>query len=273
MESAPRVDCAGRRRSPATVPGYHRGRPPRNQGLRHPPDPPTVEEIIAVMRAAGDDPDGIRLRGGSSCCGALGCGSAKPWSWARAIWTGPGGAIQVRHGKGGRHHEVGMDRWAWEQLDPGSTCVRGCRSARCSACCAARLADGRAQPLGFVSSCAMPRAQPGCVAGLRPISSGKLTLSRCRARACRSSSYSGNSGMPTSGCTSVYLRGIDNTEIVHAVHDRPAPVIPQPTAFDFRAKPNQSGPRRLARPTASARPGRSKAVVTHGPETPAHVFR
>jgi integrase len=24
------------------------------------------------------------------------------------------GAIQVRHGKGGRRREVGMDRWAWE---------------------------------------------------------------------------------------------------------------------------------------------------------------
>jgi site-specific recombinase XerD len=26
--------------------------------------------------------------------------------------------------------------------------------------------------------------------------------------------------------TSVYLRGIDNTEIVHAIHERPAPMIP-----------------------------------------------
>ena len=26
--------------------------------------------------------------------------------------------------------------------------------------------------------------------------------------------------------TSVYLRGIDNTEIVHTVHERPAPTIP-----------------------------------------------
>jgi hypothetical protein len=26
--------------------------------------------------------------------------------------------------------------------------------------------------------------------------------------------------------TSVYLRGIDNTEIVDAVHERPAPMIP-----------------------------------------------
>jgi hypothetical protein len=63
MESTPLVDCAGRPRSPATLPGYHRGRPPRNKGLRYPPDPPTVEEIIAVMRAGGDEPDAVRLRG------------------------------------------------------------------------------------------------------------------------------------------------------------------------------------------------------------------
>jgi hypothetical protein len=30
------VDCIGRRRSPATLPGYHVGRPPRNKGLRYP---------------------------------------------------------------------------------------------------------------------------------------------------------------------------------------------------------------------------------------------
>ncbi len=28
------------------------------------------------------------------------------------------------------------------------------------------------------------------------------------------------------GITSAYLRGIDNTEIIHAVHERPAPMIP-----------------------------------------------
>jgi integrase/recombinase XerD len=26
--------------------------------------------------------------------------------------------------------------------------------------------------------------------------------------------------------TSVYMRGIDNTEIVHTVHERPAPMVP-----------------------------------------------
>lgn len=62
MDSVP-LDRAGRRRSPATTSTFHQGVSPGNKGLRYPPDPPTVEEIIAVMRAAGDRPDGLRLRG------------------------------------------------------------------------------------------------------------------------------------------------------------------------------------------------------------------
>jgi hypothetical protein len=58
------LDCAGRLRSPATTSSFHRGRPPRNKGRRYPADPPTVAEIIAVMRATGERPDG-------SACGEL----------------------------------------------------------------------------------------------------------------------------------------------------------------------------------------------------------
>jgi integrase len=61
MES-PTLDAAGHRRSPATMPGYHRGRPPRNKGEQYPADPPTIEEIVAVMRIVGDRPEGHRLR-------------------------------------------------------------------------------------------------------------------------------------------------------------------------------------------------------------------
>jgi hypothetical protein len=57
------LDRAGRRRSPATMPGFHTGRPPRNKGLRYPADPPKVEEIVAVMRTAGDGAHARRLRG------------------------------------------------------------------------------------------------------------------------------------------------------------------------------------------------------------------
>src|SRR5260370_25675845 len=63
MESISLLDCAGRRRSPATLASFHHGRAPRNKGLRYPPDPPSVEEIVAVMHATGGDADGIRLRG------------------------------------------------------------------------------------------------------------------------------------------------------------------------------------------------------------------
>jgi hypothetical protein len=49
MESTPLVDCAGRRRSPATLRGYHQGRPPRNKGLRYPliPSVPVNAELLA----------------------------------------------------------------------------------------------------------------------------------------------------------------------------------------------------------------------------------
>jgi hypothetical protein len=40
------VDAAGRPRSPATLPGFHAGRSPRNKGQRYPADPPIVAEIV-----------------------------------------------------------------------------------------------------------------------------------------------------------------------------------------------------------------------------------
>jgi hypothetical protein len=199
MESAPVVDCAGRRRSPATLPGYHRGRPPRNKGLRYPPDPPTVEEIIAVMRAAGDEPDAVRLRGVIVVLWRAGLRSAKRLRWPRAIWTGSGARFRSDAGRAAGAVRSGWTVGHGSSSSPGSTCVLVCRSARCSACCVVRLAGGRAQRPGSVSSCATRRSPLGCVGGLRPISSGMLTLSRCRARACRSWSFSGSSGMPTSG--------------------------------------------------------------------------
>jgi hypothetical protein len=43
-------------------PGHRRGQAPRNKGMRYPADPPSVEEIVLVMRHAGDRPHGLRLR-------------------------------------------------------------------------------------------------------------------------------------------------------------------------------------------------------------------
>src|SRR3954454_4799217 len=62
MSTSLLLDAAGRPRSPAAMPGYHRGRVPRNKGRRYPADPPTVEEIVAIMRYAGDTAYGLRTR-------------------------------------------------------------------------------------------------------------------------------------------------------------------------------------------------------------------
>jgi hypothetical protein len=44
MSASAPLDSLGRRRSPAAMPGYLAGRPPRSKG-RYPPDPPRTEEM------------------------------------------------------------------------------------------------------------------------------------------------------------------------------------------------------------------------------------
>src|ERR671918_2280377 len=108
----------GRRRSPATMPGFHAGRPPRNKGLRYPADPPNVAEIVAVMRAAGDDAHGRRLRGLIVILWRAGLRIQEALALAEADLDHRRGALLVRRGTGGRRREVGMDAWGWEELQP-----------------------------------------------------------------------------------------------------------------------------------------------------------
>ncbi|MGO9976286.1 MAG: tyrosine-type recombinase/integrase [Solirubrobacteraceae bacterium] len=112
------LDCAGRRRSPATLASFHEGRPPRNKGVRYPADPPTVAEIIAVMRAAGADADGVRLRGVIVVLWRAGLRISEALTLSETDLDRARGSVLVRRGKGGRRREVGMDPWGWEQLDP-----------------------------------------------------------------------------------------------------------------------------------------------------------
>jgi integrase len=112
------LDAAGRRRSPATMPGFHAGRPPRNKGHRYPADPPTVAEIVAVMRAAGDGRHGRRLRGLIVVLWRAGLRIHEALALNESDLDHRRGALLVRRGKGGRRREVGMDEWAWEHLQP-----------------------------------------------------------------------------------------------------------------------------------------------------------
>ncbi len=112
------LDSAGRRRSPATMPGYHAGRSPRNKGMLCPADPPTVEEIVAVMRHAGEDRHGWRARAMIVVLWRGGLRVQEALALAERDLAPPRGSVLVRKGKGGRRREIGMDDWGWEQLRP-----------------------------------------------------------------------------------------------------------------------------------------------------------
>jgi integrase len=112
------LDAAGRRHSPATLPAFHAGRPPRNKGMRYPADPPTIEEIVTVMRRAGDGIHGRRLRGLIVVLWRAGLRIHEALALAEAELDRRRGSLLVRRGKGGRRREVGMDDWAWGQLAP-----------------------------------------------------------------------------------------------------------------------------------------------------------
>jgi site-specific recombinase XerC len=118
MTVSPLLDAAGRRRSPATMPGYHAGRPPRNKGRVYPADPPTVEEIVAVMRAASDDCHGYRLRALIVVLWRGGLRVAEALALGERDLDPERGSLLVRNGKGDRRREIGMDTWGWEQMGP-----------------------------------------------------------------------------------------------------------------------------------------------------------
>ena len=127
------LDLTGHPRSPATMPGYHRGRPPRNKGEHYPADPPTVEEVVAVMRSVSDRADGHRLRALIVVLWRAGLRISEALALQESDLDRALGAVLVRHGKGGKRREVGPDRWAWEQLDPWLAIRRSSQSVRCSA--------------------------------------------------------------------------------------------------------------------------------------------
>jgi site-specific recombinase XerD len=226
MERIALVDAAGRRRSPATMPGYHCGRAPRNKGMRYPADPPCVEETVAVMREAGDGPHGARLRALVVVLWRAGLRIGEALALAERDLDPDRGSILVRRGKGGKRREVGMDEWGWEQLRPwlerrvempvgsvfcvisGPTRGRACSSSVARAQLR-RLAvkagvRRRFAPHQLRHAHAVEMAREGVPLNVIQRQLGHANL----------------------GITSIYLQGIDNAEIIDTVRARRPPVLP-----------------------------------------------
>ena len=100
------------------MPDFHAGKAPANKGQRYAADPPTVDEIIAIMRVARNAPYGNRLSGLIVVLWRAGLRINEALSLTETDLDHRRGSILVRHGKGDRRREVGMDAWAWSAIQP-----------------------------------------------------------------------------------------------------------------------------------------------------------
>ena len=198
----------------------------QHKGRRYPADPPTVEEIIAVMRTAGAGPDGMRVRALIVVLWRAGLRIGEALALAETDLDARRRAVLVRHGKGDKRREVGMDTWAWEHLEPwqqlrirfpvgpffcvihGPTVGRNWEPAsarrQLSRTAAAAGVRRRFAPHQLRHAHAIEMAHERIPL---PIIQRQL-------------------GHAHLGVTSIYLQGIDNAEIIDAVHARRPPVIP-----------------------------------------------
>jgi site-specific recombinase XerD len=219
------LDVAGRRRSPATMPGYHAGRPPRNKGMRCPADPPTIDQIIAVMRHAGEDRHGWRLRALIVVLWRAGLRIQEALTLTELDLDQRRGSLLIRNGKGGRRREVGMDDWGWEQLRPWLN-ARAELPAGPLFCIIDGPTRGRPWSGAAVRSEFRRRAvQTGVRRRFAPHQLRHAHALELAREGVPLNIIQRQLGHANLGTTSIYLQGIDPEEIIATVHVRRAPMI------------------------------------------------
>ena len=194
--------------------------------MRYPADPPSVEEIVSVMRHAGASEYGARSRALIVVLWRAGLRISEALALAESDLDPARGSILVRRGKGGRRREIGMDPWGWEQLRPWL-------NARLE------LPVGALFSVIAGSTRGRPWAPAAVRAHLRRLAANAGVRRRFAPHQLRHADAveMAREGIPLNliqrqlghanlGITSVYLQGIDNHEIIDTVYARPAPMLP-----------------------------------------------
>jgi site-specific recombinase XerD len=185
-----------------------------------------VEEIVTVMRVAGERPQGLRTRALVVLLWRAGLRISEALAVAESDLDRERGGVLVRHGKGGKRREVGMDHWAWEQIAPWL-------ETRVSLPVGALVCVINGPTRGRPWSAAAARTTLRYLAVNAGIRRGFAPHQLRHAHAVEMA----REGVPLNviqrqlghanlGITSVYLQGIDNSEIIETVHRRAAPVLP-----------------------------------------------
>jgi len=160
-----------------------------------------VEETIAVMRHAGSGPHAERLRVDR-------------------------GAVVVRHGKGNKRREVGMDAWGWQQLVPWLA-LRREMPVGALLCIINGPNRGRPWTSSAARDCLRKQAaQAGVRRRFAPHQLRHAHAVEMAREGVPLNVIQRQIGHANLGITSVYLQGIDTTEIVATVRARAAPVLP-----------------------------------------------
>ena len=184
-----------------------------------------------MMRETGERPNGVRLRALVVVLWRAGLRISEALALAETDLEHSRGSLLVRHGKGDKRREVGMDEWAWDQLRPwqdlrrelpigplfcvisGATCGRhwAPAAARHELRAAAARAGVRRRfaPHQLRHAHAVELAREGVGLNVIQRQLGHANL----------------------GVTSVYLQGIDSAEVIEAVHSRRPPMIPAAAAL------------------------------------------
>ena len=194
------VDITGRLRSPAATPGRWGGCTPPNKRLRYPADPPTVEEIILVMREAGPGPYADRLRGLIAILWRAGLRINEALALTESDLDPKTGSVLVRAGKGGKRRMVGMDDWGWEHVSRWTEhrIQLPIGPLFCILAGPTRGGRGWSGPPPATSSGGLPRTL-ACGGGSRRTSYGTSTPSKWPTKGSRCRLFRGSSGMRTSG--------------------------------------------------------------------------
>ena len=228
------LDAADHRRSPPPCPAITADAPPRNKGEHYPADPPTIEEIIEVMRIAGDSPDGHRLRALIVILWRAGLRIGEALALQESDLDADRGAVLVRRGKGGKRRE-----WTWtagrgQSSPPGPKSDTSCQPARSCASSTAQPPGATGKHPQHASSCTMPLLQQVSADASRPTNSGTPTPSRWAHEGVPLVVIQRQLGHANLGITSIYLQGIDSAEIINTVHGRPSPMISASTGLQLK---------------------------------------